>query len=378
MQGTITTMLLSFAAAQLLAGALSDSLGRKPVLVAGLGVYTLASLSDGLAGSIRQMQLQRAIQGGGAALAMVTGQALVRDLCPDLRARERVTGRLASVRACCPLLAPIVSSWLQIGFGWQASFVAMALLGTAALGSTAAIPERPAPAAASGGESAAGFWGALYRSSRLLLYDCRFVGCMLADSLSFGAFMLFVSFCGFVLQEHYALPLSAFGLVYGVSTLALLLGTELSPRLSRRLPGANRSVLRAGLAVSLLGASAQLLCARSPSLSRSLWSFVLPVAASHFGRGLLTVQTITLALEGHPQLAGAAAGLLFAVRACLAGLCVWILGLLYDAQSGAQPTGEGGRSLSASPVPLCGACICLSLLANDVCFYGCHARSRPG
>lgn len=254
----------------------------------------------------------------------------------------------------------------------------MALLGTAALGSTAAIPERPAPAAASGGESAAGFWGALYRSSRLLLCDCRFLGCMPADSLSFGTFMLYVSFCGFVLQEHYALPLSAFGLVYGVSALALLLGTELSPRLSRRLPGANCSVLRAGLAVSLLGASAQLLCARSPSLSRSLWSFVLPAAASHFGRGLLTVQAITLALEGHPQLAGAAAGLLFAVRACLAGLCVWILGLLYDAQSGAQPAGEGGRPLSASPVPLCVACVCLSLLANDVCFYGCHARSRPG
>jgi len=118
MQATISSMLVTFSLAQLVIGSLSDSMGRKPALLIGMGVYALASVSASLAGNIAQLQLQRALQGIGSAVAMVTGQALVRDLFPDTALRARITGRLASVRASCPLVAaPAVGAYLQLSLG---------------------------------------------------------------------------------------------------------------------------------------------------------------------------------------------------------------------------------------------------------------------
>ncbi|KAJ1638082.1 major facilitator superfamily domain-containing protein [Pavlovales sp. CCMP2436] len=373
MSSTITTMLFAFAGAQLLAGSLSDSIGRKPVLVVGMAFYTLASVSGGLAMSIYQLQLQRAVQGCGSALAMVTGQALVRDLFPDLRARERVTGRLASVRSCAPLLAPILGSWFQIWFGWRAAFVVFAAFGLAALAATRTIPFQPKPARADG--VPASYWVNLWQTLKILLRDRKWLGITGADNFSFVAFLVYVTSSSFVLQMHYKVPLSQFGLVYGVNAIGLLIGTESSSRLSKCLEGANAAVLRLGLAVSLAASIVQLLLVLTPGICESFWALVLPAAFVQAGRGLSTVQAITLSLEDYPHLAGTATGLNFAIRASLAGLAVWGIGLVYDHQSppididaatglAVELGGAAGHSLSASPVPLSILCLASVCIAN--------------
>jgi hypothetical protein len=93
----------------------------------------------------------------------------------------------------------------------------------------------------------------------------------------------------------------------------------------------------------------------APGARESLWALVLPAAAFNFGRGLLTVQAITLSLEDYPHLAGTATGLSFCARALLAAAAIALLGLVYDAREAARAgEGEAGArpALDASPVPL--------------------------
>jgi DHA1 family bicyclomycin/chloramphenicol resistance-like MFS transporter len=374
MQNTISTMLFAFAVAQLLAGSLSDSLGRKPILVVGMCFYTLASMSGSLAGNIYQLELQRAIQGIGSALAMVTGQALVRDLFPDLRARERVTGRLASVRASCPLLAPIVGSWLQIAFGWRAAFVVMGMLGVIALISTRFLPTQELASRPAGSSGANAYWRNLWRTTRILARDPAYVATTGSDTLSFVGFMLYVTSASYGLQSHYGVPLSQFGLVYGINAVGLLAGTELSPRLSRCMPGSNAAVLRLGLLISLVSSVVQLLCVLAPGLRDSFWSIVLPAAACNFGRGILTVQAITLSLEDYPHLAGTATGLMFALRAILASVAVTALGAIYDRSTASR---EASDPLDASPVPLCVMMLCANAAACGL-YAACSVVRRRG
>jgi MFS family permease len=122
---------IATAAMHLVAGALSDRFGRKPVALVALAIFTLASIGCSLAQDIRTFLACRLLQA-----AVITGYAVslaaIRDTSSDQAAASRI-GYVSSAWAVAPMLGPAFGGMLDVHFGWRANFMAFALFGTAGL-----------------------------------------------------------------------------------------------------------------------------------------------------------------------------------------------------------------------------------------------------
>src|SRR3954471_14880100 len=140
-QLTLTGTLAGVAVGQLVIGPLSDALGRRRPLVAGLAVHVIASLLCVLAPSVAVLGVLRAFQGFGAAAASVVGMAVVRDLFSG-RAAATLFSRLMLVIGASPVLAPTVGGEVLRWSTWRGVFAVLALLGTGVLAMAARrLPE---------------------------------------------------------------------------------------------------------------------------------------------------------------------------------------------------------------------------------------------
>lgn len=127
-QQTLTAYLLTFAAAMLWQGALSDALGRRRVILWGLAVYVLASIFCAMASNIHMLWLGRGLQGASAGVGMVVGRAIIRDLY-DGASAQRLMAKVGIIFAIAPALAPILGGWIHAFFDWHAIFIFLALFG---------------------------------------------------------------------------------------------------------------------------------------------------------------------------------------------------------------------------------------------------------
>ena len=130
-QLTISAYLIGFAIAQVFYGPLSDRHGRRPVLIAALGIYLLATLACALAFSIETLIAARFVQAVGGSGASVLARAVVRDMYEGTRV-GRELARMAAIMALAPLVAPLIGGVLQTAFGWRSNFVALFCFGAAA------------------------------------------------------------------------------------------------------------------------------------------------------------------------------------------------------------------------------------------------------
>ncbi len=127
MQQTLSVYLAAFAFMFLFHGALSDSYGRKPVILGGLIVFTLASVGCALSQSIGQLIFFRMLQGFSVGAGMVVGRAMIRDLFNATEA-QKIMAMVTLWFGLAPAVAPIVGGHLFVWFGWQSIFWFMAIL----------------------------------------------------------------------------------------------------------------------------------------------------------------------------------------------------------------------------------------------------------
>src|SRR5579872_6641662 len=127
-QLTISSYLFGFAVGQILYGPVSDRHGRKPVLLAAIGIYCAASLACALSTSIETLIVARAFQALGGSGGIVLARAVVRDLYSGSRAARELS-LIGSVMALAPVLAPIAGGVLQTGFGWRSIFFTLVAAG---------------------------------------------------------------------------------------------------------------------------------------------------------------------------------------------------------------------------------------------------------
>ncbi|GAA2189529.1 multidrug effflux MFS transporter [Micromonospora lupini] len=317
-QLTLTGTLVGLALGQLLVGPLSDVVGRRLPLLAGLAAHIVASVLCVFAPNIAVLGALRVLQGLGVAAATVVATAVVRDLFSGA-SFARIFSRLMLVMGLAPILAPTLGSGLLRWTEWRGVFAALAVLGALLIVVAALqLPETLAVARRRHGGVAA-----TLRDYRGLLNDRAFVGLVLVAGLAMAALFAYVSGSSFVLQDQYGLDEQQFGLAFGAGAVGLIGGTQFNVRLLRRYTPQQIliSALVAGTAAGLLlVVFAATGFGGLGTLLASLW---LVLAAA----GLALPNAPALAMSRHSEAAGTAAALLGAVQFGVGALSAPLAGL---------------------------------------------------
>ena len=300
MQQTLSAYLLAFAAMNLFHGALSDSLGRRPLVLAGVGVFTVASLGCALAADFGQLLFFRVLQGMSAGAGMVVGRALIRDLFAPADA-QRAMSQVTIFFGVAPVLAPMIGGWMLALSGWRAVFWLLAVVGVLiGLACWRMLPEtlpraQRHPLAVR----------PLMQGYRQLLGHGRFMALVAASAVPFNGFFLYVLAAPVFLGQHLGLRPTEFFWFFAVNMAGLMLGAWGSGRLAGRM--APRAQARLGYGLMGLAAGANLLlCALwPPHPAWSMW----PIGLFCMGWSLATPVVTLLALDQVPQRRGTASSL---------------------------------------------------------------------
>jgi DHA1 family bicyclomycin/chloramphenicol resistance-like MFS transporter len=318
-QLTLTGTLAGLALGQLIVGPLSDSLGRRRPLMAGIVVHMLASVLCLFAPNIAVLGVARALQGMGAAAAMVVAFAVVGDLFAESVAAT-VLSRLMLVLGVAPVLAPSLGAAVLLSASWHWVFAALVILaGGLLLLAALALPEtlpashrRPLKV-----RSIAATYVEVLR-------DVRFDILVLVGALVMSGLFAYIAGASFVLQGHYGLNQQAFALVFGAGAVALIAATQVNVVLLRRF-GPQTIALWALVAASLGGV---VFVGLSLAHIGGLAGFVVPVWAILAAMGLVTSNAPAVALARHPDAAGTAAALLGAAQFTLGAAVAPLVGVL--------------------------------------------------
>jgi MFS transporter, DHA1 family, multidrug resistance protein len=318
-QLTLTGTLIGMAVGQLLIGPISDAIGRRRPLVAGIALHVLASLLCMVAPDIVTLGILRVLQGLGVAAAVVVATAMVRDVSSGVGA-ARLLSRLMLVMGAAPVLAPTLGSQILRFTDWRGVFVALALLGLVLIVvAVTSLPETlpPSQRRAGGVVSAVRTYGSLFS-------DRVFVGLVLVTGLSMGALFGYVAGSSFVFQDQYGLSEQQFGLAFGAGSIALIGGTQVNGLLLRWYQP--RLILATALVGGFVSGIALLVVAATGA--GGLVGLLIPMWGALGAAGLVLPNAPALALSRHGEKAGAAAALLGAVQFALGALTAPLVGLL--------------------------------------------------
>ena len=239
-QLTLTGCMLGIAAGQLFTGPLSDSLGRRRPLLAGLVGYIAASLACAVAPSIGVLIVLRFIQGTLGGAGVVIARAVVRDLFRG-DAAARVFALLMAVTGVAPVFAPLVGGQALAITSWRGIFVLLAAIGVPLLISTVLwLPETLPPEGRHGGGL-----GPTVRTFRRLLSDRSFVPPAISFALACAAMFAYIAGASFVLEDVYGISPQMFSVVFAVNSAGLVAMSQVGGRLVGRV-GAP-ALLRYGL-----------------------------------------------------------------------------------------------------------------------------------
>jgi DHA1 family bicyclomycin/chloramphenicol resistance-like MFS transporter len=318
-QLTLTGTLAGLAVGQLIVGPLSDSLGRRRPLMAGIVLHMLASVLCLLAPNIVVLGVARSLQGVGAAAAMVVAIAIVGDLFAE-SAAATVMSRLMLVLGVAPVVAPSLGAAVLLHASWHWVFAVLVVLaGGLLLLAVLALPET-LPQAHRRPLRVRG----IVATYGELLRDLRFVILVLVAALGMSGLFAYIAGASFVLQGRYGLDQQAFALVFGAGAVALIGATQLNVVLLRRFaPGT--IVMWALVASSVFGAVFVGLAAAGVG---GLAAFVVPVWAILAAMGLVIPNAPALALSRHPDASGTSAALLGAGQFGLGAAVAPLVGVL--------------------------------------------------
>jgi DHA1 family bicyclomycin/chloramphenicol resistance-like MFS transporter len=154
-------------------GPLSDRYGRRPPLLAGIGLFVAASLFCAMAGGVETMIIARIAQGAGAASASASALAISKDMFTG-QVRQRIFIQLGIITAAAPMLAPVVGGWVISLTSWRFIFVIQALLGSVAFFGVVRLKETLHTIVAEPLSRVASNYARLFRNRRYILLALKF------------------------------------------------------------------------------------------------------------------------------------------------------------------------------------------------------------
>ena len=324
MQLSVSAYLAVSAVVQLLVGLLSDRYGRRPVIMAALTIFVLATLGTLLAPTAAVFLGFRMMQ-ASVVTGLVLSRAVVRDMVPGPQAASMI-GYVTMGMSLAPMLGPIAGGALDEVFGWRATFITLGACGLLVLALIwADLGET--------GQRGTGSFADQARHYPELLTSRRFWGYALAATTSSGAFFAYIGGAPFVGAEVFGLSPAAVGYYFAAPAISYALGNFLSGRYSVRL-GIERMVL-AGAIVSTLPLAAALVLDLA-ALSHPLTFFPF-VGLMALGNGLLLPNANAGMMSVRPELAGTASGLGGTMTIGGGAALAALAGALLSVESGATP-----------------------------------------
>lgn len=311
LQLTLTAAVVGLAVGQLIAGPISDAVGRRVPMLAGLAGYVAASTLCALAPTIEVLAVARVFQAFAGAAGIVVARAVVRDLVSG-RELARLLSTLLLVSGLAPILAPVLGGQLLLVGGWRMLFGVLAAFGVVLFVAVlvglrdSLPPER---------RQRGGLADAL-RAYTGLLRDRAFLGYALAGGFGFGAMFAYISGSSFVYQQVFAISPQLYGVLFGLNGVGLMLAAQLNGRVVRRVEP--RRMLTVGQ-VGALTAAVLLVVGAATSVAAP-YGVLVPLFFTIATVGLVGPNAQALGLARYPEAAGTAAAVLGMTQFIIAAL----------------------------------------------------------
>lgn len=349
-QWTVAAFFIGISVGQLFYGPLSDRYGRRPPLLLGMALYVAATIGCALAPSIELLIGFRLIQAVGGCAGMVIARTVVRDRFASNEVLH-VFSMLMLVMGMAPILAPLFGGWVLLVADWRWIFGAQAIFGLVV--ATAVVFGLPESRSA---ETAAQALAEHPLQSYLaMLRQRRFLGYMLTSAAAGAALFTYVSCSPDVVIGFFHISAQAFGWVFGINAVGMVLATQVNARLARRYP----SDQIMGLANSAILAVAAALMADAVTGFGGVWGVLAPLFLIMAGLGFNQSNAAAGAFNVDPTRAGSTSALLGASAFGVGAVCSGLAGALRD----------------GTPRPMA-LVIVISMLASVVCLR--TLVTRPG
>jgi MFS transporter, DHA1 family, multidrug resistance protein len=315
-QLTVVAFIIGLAVGQVVVGPLSDAAGRRVPLMLGMLGYVLTSLACALAPNLPVLIASRLLQGLAASAGVVIARAIVRDVATG-GAAASLFGRLMLIGGLAPIFAPVIGATVLRLTDWRGLFVGLALLGALTLLAAVRMPETlPRERRRRGGlRTVAKDVGVLRR-------DRRVIGYALTFAFAFTAMFGFIASAAFILENHFKLTPTGFGVAFGLAALGFICGAQTGGRVARRL-GSPR-VVGIGCALLVVGAA---LMDIAVAADLPLVVFMTSVLLLFGSVGTLMPNALSAALAGHGDRAGSASAAMGTTQFILAGSIAPLAGI---------------------------------------------------
>lgn len=316
MQQTLSAYLFGFAFMSLFHGAISDSLGRRPVVLWGLAAFTVASVGCALSQSIGQLVFFRAMQGLTTGAGIVVARAVVRDMFDPTQA-QKVMSQITIYFGVAPAIAPIIGGWLFVHAGWHSVFWFLSAVGVALwIANYKLLPEtlhlshrQPFKAR----NLMQGYWQ--------LGLDPRFLLLALASGVPFNGMFLYVLSAPAFLGQSLGLAPTQFFWFFVMTISGIMAGAWVSGRMAGRL--LPKQQIRYGFIIMLLIAIVNLV-ANLLFKAHVAWA-IFPIAIFAFGWAMMVPVITLLVLDLYPARRGMASSLQAFVGSSANGLVAGVI-----------------------------------------------------
>src|SRR5690349_15410575 len=311
MQQTLSAYLFGFAFMNLFHGALADSFGRRPVVLWGIAVFTLASLGCALSQTIGQLVFFRAMQGLSTGAGIVVSRAVIRDMFPPAEA-QRVMSQVTIYFGVAPAIAPIIGGFLFVHLGWHSVFWFLVAVGVVLFAANwKLLPETLHQSQRQPFEVRhlmRGYWD--------LCSDPRFLLLALASGVPFNGMFLYVLAAPAFLGDHLSLQPQQFFWFFLLTIGGIMLGARASGRMAGKVTPKRQ--IRDGflimLVTSVVNVAANFFF--DAHVAWALW----PLAVFAFGWALMVPVVTLLVLDLHPERRGMASSLQAVIGSTANGL----------------------------------------------------------
>lgn len=325
LQLTLSLYMVGYAISMLICGPFSDRYGRKPVLVAGISLYIVATIVCVVSTSAWAIIVARIFQALGGASGTVIGRVAVRDQF-DKAEQVRVLTYLSTGMALSPVIAPIVGGVLQTYVGWRGNFVVLAIYGSIALASVLFLLReshtrlnREATRAKS-----------ILSTYKRLLGERYFVGYSSTISLAYCTYFAFISASPYLFQTTMGFSPIAYGSIFAISVAGYIVGSTLARTMSKK----HEIDVLLNIAILVNLAASAILTACALLIPQSIFGIVMPMIIIMVTVGMIIPICQVAVLQPYSDILATASGFFFFIQMIVAAVCGMVVGMLSHVSPG--------------------------------------------